>query len=104
MPNLHMRSGSPAPRLSLTSSVCLAASGAGSETLKHSVHAGRTQPERVELRRSGVARDIDALKLQATSQCFFGVDAQTCVVRGETRDEAAARKLRLYYCLYVTYE
>ena len=100
MPNLHMRSGSPAPRLSLTSSVCLAASGAGSETLKHSVHAGRTQPERVELRRSGVARDIslkrtdrDALKHQAT-----------CVVRGETRDEVAPRKLRLYYCLYVTYE
>ena len=58
VPNLHIRSGSPAPRLSFTSSICLAASGAGSETLKHSVHAGRTQPERVELRRSGVAGGI----------------------------------------------
>eukprot|EP00964_Phaeocystis_antarctica_P044919 scaffold25817_cov65-Phaeocystis_antarctica.AAC.12 len=60
VPNLHMSSGSPAPRLSFTRSVCLAASGAGSETLKHSVQAGRTQPERVELRRSGVACGMSA--------------------------------------------
>ena len=68
MPNLHIRSGSPAPRLSFTSSICLAASGAGSETLKHSVHAGRTQPERVELSRSGVARGIPATQVHGADR------------------------------------
>ena len=75
MPNLHIRSGSPAPRLSFTSSICLAASGAGSETLKHSVHAGRTQPERVELSRSGVARGIPATQVHGADRAWR--DAQT---------------------------